>query len=131
MKILILILFLISCAPQMMSNRLKAYSIAGNIVGENTPATERHRMESSVKQILKNLQEYPDSEKIAINSLFISFQPGEINTLKRELRGHIKPGKPTDPLKETAGNLKEIFRHLGYAFDQYHILDLKELLIKK
>ncbi len=115
----------------MMSNRLKAYRIADNIVSLDTPPKIRYRMEYTVDKIFKNLQKHPDSEKITINSLFIGLPPGEINTLKRELRTHIKPGKATDPLQETAGNLKEIFKFIGYEFDRYHLLDLKELQIVK
>jgi hypothetical protein len=104
----------------------------GLITGETSDGV-RWRLERFVEKISEDLDAYNDCEKIVIDSLFENqdFLQQDILAVRKELRSHIKPGKATDELQETAKNLKEIFTCINRDFDLHHALDVGEFLFMK
>lgn len=133
---LLICLFCLGCGQRAIQHGKNWYiadDIFGNLVTDKTTSNVRRRMESTVKKILKDLNGFRDDQIIVIDSLFEnkSFFAQDVSLIRREVRSHIPSGKATDPLKETARNLREIFEYLHNQFYFMHIMDVEELLIGK
>lgn len=131
----IMLMFFIGCAPINPRNpaHIGAAIYDSLIPDEKVKDINRARYELIVEDILEYLEKYKDNKVIIINNIFLNkdWLPDYSEELRRKLRGHIPPGKATDPLTEKAGKLKKIFRCLHREFYLRHAYDVGKFIFKR
>lgn len=86
------------------------------------------RREHIIREILNDIKDYEGDQEIIIDSLFVDRDSRDALYVRKELRSRIEPELATEPLKGSAGEIREILQYILLKYWLSDALKIREWL---